>query len=126
MRGLFYFLVPKAPQEEVRVQKKKENLTVLSGDKSDGHMSGYCLVVVYSCTYSLDKFHCLWYKTPSGIGNLKEKQKSTLINTGHPKAGLQCAGVARQVSQVVQNPHLLQRAWKDSPMQILVCHYMYK
>lgn len=71
-----FFSVPKAPQKEVRPQKKERNRTVLSGDKAEDHTSGCCLVVVYSCTYSLDKFHCLWYKTPSGIGNLGDKQES--------------------------------------------------
>lgn len=88
-------MVPEAPQEEVRVQKREGDLTVLSGDKSDGHMSGYCQVVVYSCTYSPDKFHCLWYKIPSGIGNLKEKQESILINGSYPGLGLRCTGVGK-------------------------------
>lgn len=93
--SVILFLGSKSPQEEVRVQKKKGNLTVLSGDKSDGHMSGYCLVVVYACTYSLDKFHCLWYKIPNGIGNLQEKRESILINTSLPGLGLQCTGVGK-------------------------------
>lgn len=103
------FLAPKAPQEEDRAQKRKGNLTVLFGDKSDGHMSGYCLVVVCYCTYSLDKFHCLWYKTPNGTGSLKVKQESMLINVGHPE---QCTGVwnavalLRQDSKAALNPHL--------------------
>lgn len=95
VRESFFFLAPKAPKEEVRVQKRKGHLTVLSGDKSDGHMSDYCLVVVYSCTYSPDKFHCLWYKTPSGIGNLKEKQESILVNASHPGLGLKYTGVGK-------------------------------
>lgn len=70
------FLSSKSTSEEIRVQKKERNCTVLSADKADDHTSGYCLVVVYSCTYSLDKFRCLWYKTPSGIGNLEDKQES--------------------------------------------------
>lgn len=71
-----FFSVLKARQEEVRPQKKERNRTVLSGDKADGHTSGCCLVVAHSCTYSPDKFHCLWYKTPSGTGNLGDKQES--------------------------------------------------
>lgn len=77
VRRSLFFSVPKAPREEIRVQKKERHCTVLSGDKADDRTSGYCLVVVYSCTYSLDKFHCLWYKTPSGTGNLLHIQSCT-------------------------------------------------
>lgn len=98
--GSFFFLAPKAPQEEVRAHKWKGNLTVLSGDKSDGHMSGYCLVVVYSCTYSLDKFHCQWYKTPNGTGILKEKQESILTCVWNAVV------LPRKDPKVVQNSHL--------------------
>lgn len=73
---VIFSFIPKGPQEEVRPQGKESNRTVLSGDKADDHTSGCCLVVVYSCTYSLGKFHCLWYKTPSGFGNLGDKQES--------------------------------------------------
>lgn len=98
--GSFFFLAPKAPQEEVRAHKWKGILTVLSGDKSDGHMSGYCLVVVYSCTYSLDKFHCQWYKTPNGTGILKEKQESILTCVWNTVV------LPRRDPKVVQNSHL--------------------
>lgn len=76
MRGSVFSQFQKHFRKRSDPRRRKENCTVLSGDKADDHTSGCCLVGAYSCTYSPDKFHCLWYKTPSGTGNLGDKQES--------------------------------------------------